>query len=142
MLRQDFLSKIIEQIVQVIARALKMDHEQEAEKFLENFDQILLTYYKINQKDLTQLTETNQERDAFLLDEKLRNFQLQLFVKAGLAYFQKNEILQAKNCLSVIERIQQEQITVFEFPSQGQIEIQQWIKELQLKIDKTNSTNT
>lgn len=141
MLKQGFISKIIEQIVQSIARMLTMDHEKEAEKFLHDFDETLQTYYKTKIQDLESLTQINPEKDVFLLDDKLRNMQLHLFGKAAWAFYHQDEMESAKTCLKIIERIQAEESAVFEFPSQKMLETQAWIDDLHSKLAQNSTTN-
>ena len=50
MLKQDFLSKIIEQIVESIARILKIDHEKETEKFLNQMDNFFKPIFRFHPK--------------------------------------------------------------------------------------------
>src|SRR5690606_40143474 len=101
MLRRDFISKIIEQMVNAVARLLKTDIEEEQEKFLEDFNEFLRIYFQFPDENLAQLLEENEERDAFLLDEKLKNQLLHLFANAGLVYVNANlnQIEKAKTSL-------------------------------------------
>lgn len=117
MLRRDFISKIIEQMVNAVARLLKTDYEKETEKFLDEFDTLLDTYYRLSDEELELLLEADEERDAMLLDEKLKNLQLQLFIQAGQAFLKKEERRKAENCLKIIERIQLKHSDVYEFPT-------------------------
>ncbi len=130
MLRRDFISKIIEQMVNAIARLIKIDIEKDQEKFLENFDELLDTYYQISDNELEALLEKHDERDAMLLDEKLKNLQLRLFINAGRVFVQQNQIEKAKTCLKIIERIQTRHSDVFEFPSEESLKIGEEIEEL------------
>jgi len=123
MLRRDFISKIIEQMVSAVARLLKIDIEKEQEKFLKNFDEMLDTYYQISDEELEKLLASHDERDAMLLDEKLKNLQLRLFINAGLVFIGQNQIEKAKTCLKIIERIQAKHSDVFEFPSEESLKI-------------------
>lgn len=118
MLRRDFISKIIEQMVNAVARLIKIDIENDQEKFLENFEEFLSTYFKISDAELEKLWEENEERDAFLLDEKLKNQLMLLFVHGGLVYVNSNELDKAKSCLKIIERIQNQHSDIYEFPSE------------------------
>ena len=134
MLRRDFISKIIEQMVNAVARLLKTDIEEEQEKFLEDFNELLKTYFKFSNDDLEKLLEENEERDALLLDEKLKNQLLHLFANAGLVYVNVNlnQIEKAKTSLKIIERIQNQHSDLFEFPSEES-------EKLEMKIEKLKS---
>ncbi|MBA5628852.1 hypothetical protein [Moheibacter lacus] len=118
MLRRDFISKIIEQMVNAVARLIKIDIENDQEKFLENFEEFLSTYFQISDKNLTKLLEENEERDAFLLDEKLKNQLMLLFVQAGIVFQKSNQTEKAKSCVKIIERIQNQHSDIYEFPSE------------------------
>ena len=130
MLRRDFISKIIEQMVNAVARLLQVDIEKEQEKFLENFDELLDTYYRISNEELEKLLENHDERDAMLLDEKLKNLQLRLFTSAGLVFVEKNQSEKARTCLKIIERMQERHSDVFEFPNEESLKIEEEIFKL------------
>jgi len=134
MLRRDFISKIIEQMVNALARLLKIDIEKEQEKFLENFDELLDTYYLISDEELEKLLESNEERDAILLDEKLKNLQLRLFINAGLVFVRINQTEKAKICVKIIERIQAKHSDVFEFPSEESLKIEEEFERLNAQL--------
>lgn len=130
MLRRDFISKIIEQMVNAIARMIQIDIEKEQEKFLENFDKLLDTYFQISSDELEKLLENHDERDAMLLDEKLKNLQLRLFTNAGLVFFKKKQFEKAKICFKIIERVRAEHSDVFEFPNEESVKIEDGIFKL------------
>ena len=132
MLRRDFISKIIEQMVNAVARLLKTDIENEQEKFLEDFNEFLRIYFQFPDENLAQLLEENEERDAFLLDEKLKNQLLHLFANAGLVYVNVNlnQIEKAKTSLKIIERIQNQHSDLFEFPSEESEKLKMKINQL------------
>lgn len=134
MLRKDFISKIIEQMLNAIARLMKIDNEKETEKFLGVFDEILKTYYDLHSDEMDNLLLPDEKRDAMLLDEKLKNFQLRMFVQAGFAYLKTDDLKQAKNCLSIIERIQHEHSDVFEFPTEEHKKLKEDIEKLREKL--------
>lgn len=134
MLRRDFISKIIEQMLNAIARLMKIDNEKETEKFLGVFDEILKTYYDLHPDEMDNLLLPDEKRDAILLDEKLKNFQLRMFVQAGFAYLKTENSMQAKKCLSIIERIQDENSDVFEFPTEEHKRLIEDIEELKGKL--------
>ena len=129
MLRRDFISKIIEQMVNAVARLLKTDIEKEQEKFLEDFNEFLKIYFQFPDENLAQLLEENEERDALLLDEKLKTQLLHLFANAGLVYVNSIEFEKAKISLKIIERIQNQHSDLFEFPNEES-------EKLKMKIEK------
>lgn len=134
MLRRDFISKIIEQFVNAISRMLKLDYRKENKKFLENFDESLHTYFKISSEDLDKLLEENEDRDVFLLDEKLRNQLLSLFIRAGLALLHSHEKSKAEKCLEIVKRIQKQHSTLYEFPSEESLRIEKEWNQLRNEI--------
>lgn len=134
MLRQDFISKIIEQLFTAIAKLLNIDVEKETEMYLASFEELLKTYFKIHSESLSKLLEEDEERDAFLLDEKLRTTQLTMFCEAGLGYLKIGESEKAQNCLHIIERIQTQQPEIFEFPSSESAKLEAEIESLQTKL--------
>lgn len=136
MIRNDFILKLIEQFVQAIARMIKIDYEKETEKFLVVFNELLKSYFKISADDLDELMEPDEYRDEILLDEKMKNAQLQLFTHAGLAYLIQSETGKAAQCLEIIERIQSSNTALFEFPNQEQQELNQKIEELKLGLSR------
>ncbi len=135
MLRRDFISKIIEQMVNAIARLLKIDFEKNTEKFLDEFDVLLDTYFQISDEELEKLWDENEERDALLLDEKLKNQMIHLFVNAGLAFQKTQQEEKAKKCLKIIERIQNQHSNLYEFPSAESLKVQEKIETLTKKIN-------
>lgn len=134
MLRRDFISKIIEEFVNAISRMLKLDYRKEKKKFLENFDESLHTYFKISSEDLDKLLEENEDRDVFLLDEKLRNQLLSLFIRAGLALLYSHEKSKAEKCLEIVKRIQKQHSTLYEFPSEESLRIEKEWNQLRNEI--------
>lgn len=117
MLRRDFISKIIEQMVNAVARLLELNGKEEPQKFLNQFDELLPTYFGLNSDELNKLLEPNDERDALLLDEKLKNYQIRMLLNAGFAFVETNQSEKSRLCTQIIERIQQQHSNVFEFPT-------------------------
>lgn len=130
MLRRDFISKIIEQMVNAIARLLELNIQEEPQKFMNGFDELMQTYFSLNSDELNQLLEPNNERDALLLDEKLKNYQIRMFINAGFTFLQTKQSDKAKMCIQIIERIQQQHSNVFEFPSSESSKINQDLMNL------------
>lgn len=130
MLRRDFISKIIEQMVNAIARLIKIDIEKEQEKFLEDFDEFLHTYFQLSDADLALLTEENEVRDGLLLNENLKDQLIHLFVNAGLVFQNNHQTEKAKNCLKIIERIQNQHDHIFEFPNEESQKLEEKLKVL------------
>ena len=128
MLRRDFISKIIEQMVNSIARLLKKEIEQE--DFKKGFEEFLSTYFQLSSGELEKLVEENKERDAFLLDEKLKNQLIHLFVQAGFVFQKSNQTEKAKTCVKVIERIQNQHSDIFEFPNEESEKLGEKMEEL------------
>lgn len=130
MLRRDFISKIIEQMVNAVARLLELNVKEEPQKFLIQFDELLQTYFSLNSNEIKLLLAENGERDALLLDEKLKNYQIRMFINAGFAFIDIKQSDKVKVCIQIIERIQQQHSNVFEFPTAETSKIEQEIKSL------------
>lgn len=130
MLRKDFISKIIEQMVNAVARLLELNVKEEPQKFLIQFDELMQTYFSLNSNEIKLLLEENGERDALLLDEKLKNYQIRMFINAGFAFIETKQSDKVKVCIQIIERIQQQHSNVFEFPTAETSKIEQEIKSL------------
>jgi hypothetical protein len=135
MLRQDFISKIIEQLFTSIAKLMNIDVEKETEVFLATFEELLQTYFKISSDRLGELLKTDEERDAFLFDDKVRTTQLLMFSQAGLAYLKIGEMAKAKDCWNVIERVQNQHSQLYEFPNPDQLKLEESIKNLKTKLE-------
>jgi len=136
MLRRDFVSKIIEQMVNAVARLLELNIE-EPQKFADEFDELLQIYFRLKAEDLGLLLEKNEERDALLLDEKLKNYQIKLFIQAGFTFVYAQELPKAKLCVGIIRRIQQQHSHVFEFPSIENSKLNQELIELEALISES-----
>lgn len=134
MIRQDFIAKIIEQMVTVIARMLKINQEKETQLFLDSFEEFLRTYYKISIDQLGELIKLDSSRDAILFDEKIKNLQLILFLDAAWVFSEKDEKEKALNCLQVVERIQNQNSHVFEFPSAETLQRSEKITKIKHKL--------
>ena len=130
MLRRDFISKIIEQMVNAIARLIKIDIEKEQEQFLEDFDEFLHTYFQLSDADLALLTEENEGRDGLLLNENLKDQLIHLFVNAGLVFQGNQQSEKAKNCLKIIQRIKNQHGHIFEFPTEETQKLEEKLKVL------------
>lgn len=136
MLRRDFISKVIEQMLNVIARMLKLNVKEEPQKFLDDFEELLQTYFKLKKEELSLLLEDDKERDSLLLDEKLKNYQIKLFIQAGFAFMYINESGKAKFCVEIIRRIQHQHRHLFEFPSEENSKLNQDLVELKNLISE------
>lgn len=130
MLRRDFISKIIEQMVNAVARLLELNGKEEPQKFFNQFDELMQTYFKLNAEKLNLLLENEEERDALLLDEKLKNYQIRMFLNAGFAFVETKDLSKAQICVQIIERIQQQHSNVFEFPTAESSKINSDLSEL------------
>ena len=105
---------------------------------MENFDESLHTYFKISSEDLDKLLEENEDRDVFLLDEKLRNQLLSLFIRAGLALLYSHEKSKAEKCLEIVKRIQKQHSTLYEFPSEESLRIEEEWNQLRDEIKQSS----
>lgn len=117
MLRRDFVSKIIEQMVNAIQHLQQIDSEKETEKYLDNFNEYLKTYFEISETDIEDLIAPDEEQSLFLYDEKIKNKQIALFLKSAFIYLDLGEKKKAEDCHHIILNIQQKHADIFEFPT-------------------------
>ena len=72
MIKQDFISKYIQELNKTLARIISLEIGNADEGFLIIFNQMLQSYYKIDDNNLSTLLEENEERDQFLLADELK----------------------------------------------------------------------
>lgn len=130
MLKRNFTSLMVEQMVNAVSRLFETDYEKETQKYLELFDEFLLTYYKIPNGQLEKLLEKEEEREELFTDEKLKNFQLKLFTEAGFAYLKQGKPEKMQTCLTLIDRIQSLHKEMYEFPHSETENLQEEIERL------------
>ena len=117
---------------------MNIDVEKETEMYLASFEELLKTYFKIKSDSLSKLLEEDEERDAFLLDEKVRTTLLLVFAQAGIGFHKMNEMEKASNCLKIIQRIQQQHAQIFEFPNSESLKLQVEIEKLTSLLNNVN----
>lgn len=118
MIRLDFLSKYIEELGKNLARLIAYEINIEDENFLFHFNEMLRSYYRINDNDLSNLLIADEERDRFLLSDELKKKNIRTYLKAAKIYYSKGQNEKALYCFQIAERIQGVQSGIFQFPTE------------------------
>ena len=118
MIKQDFISKYIQELNKTLARIISLEIGNSDEGFLIMFNQMLQSYYKIDDNQLLVLLEENQERDQFLLADELKKKNQLTFMKAIRVYTSNQSIDKAKAAFEVLKRIEAFQSGIFQFPTE------------------------
>lgn len=118
MIKQDFISKYIQELNKKLARIISLEVGNADEGFLIIFNQMLQSYYKIDDNSLSTLLETNEERDQFLLADELKKKNILTFMKAIRIYLIREDITKAKASFEVLTRIESINSGIFQFPTE------------------------
>lgn len=116
MIKQDFISKYIQELNKTLARIIEIGDADEG--FLIIFNQMLQSYYKIDDNQLSILLEENQERDQFLLADELKKKNILTFMKAIRIYLNRDDNDRAKASYEVLKRIENTNSGIFQFPTE------------------------
>ena len=79
-----------------MARIISLEVGNADEGFLIIFNQMLQSYYKIDDNNLSTLLEENEERDQFLLADELKKKNILTFMKAIRIYLNREDAEKAK----------------------------------------------
>ena len=134
MIKQDFISKYIQELSKTLARIIALEVGNSDERFLIIFNQMLQSYYKIDDNQLAILLEENQERDQFLLADELKKKNLLTFIKAIKVYLTNQSTDKALACYEVLKRIESINSGIFQFPTQEDQIIAEQRKIIEQKI--------
>lgn len=118
MIKQDFISKYIQELAKTLAKILSLELGNADDGFLIIFNQMLQSYYKIDDNHLEILLEEDQERDQFLLSDELKKKNLLTFMKAIRVYLNQGNTEKAKASYSVLKRIENINTGIFQFPTE------------------------
>ena len=118
MIKQDFISKYIQELNKKLARIISLEVGNADEGFLIIFNQMLQSYYKIDDNSLSTLLETNEERDQFLLADELKKKNILTFMKAIRIYLNREDTTKAKASFEVLTRIESINSGIFQFPTE------------------------
>ena len=99
MIKQDFISKYIQELNKTLARIISLEIGNADEGFLIIFNQMLQSYYKIDDNNLSTLLQANEERDQFLLADELKKKNILTFMKAIRIYLYREDVAKAKDIL-------------------------------------------
>ncbi|MGV0995396.1 hypothetical protein [Empedobacter falsenii] len=118
MIKQDFISKYIQELNKTLARIISLEIGNADEGFLIIFNQMLQSYYKIDDNNLSTLLEENEERDQFLLADELKKKNILTFMKAIRIYLNREDAVKAKASYEVLKRIESINSGIFQFPTE------------------------
>ena len=118
MIKQDFISKYIQELNKTLARIISLEIGNADEGFLIIFNQMLQSYYKIDDNNLSTLLEANEERDQFLLADELKKKNILTFMKAIRIYLNREDFTKAKASYEVLKRIESINSGIFQFPTE------------------------
>ena len=118
MIKQDFISKYIQELNKTLARIISLEIGNADEGFLIIFNQMLQSYYKIDDNNLSTLLQANEERDQFLLADELKKKNILTFMKAIRIYLNREDVAKAKASYDVLKRIESINSGIFQFPTE------------------------
>ena len=118
MIKQDFISKYIQELNKTLARIISLEIGNADEGFLIIFNQMLQSYYKIDDNNLSTLLQANEERDQFLLADELKKKNILTFMKAIRIYLYREDVAKAKASYEVLKRIESINSGIFQFPTE------------------------
>ena len=118
MIKQDFISKYIQELAKTLARIIALEVGNSDEGFLIIFNQMLQSYYKIDDNHLNILLQEDQSRDQFLLADELKKKNQLTFMKAIRIYLNNDSLNKAKAAYEVLKRIESNQSGIFQFPTE------------------------
>ncbi len=134
MIKQDFISKYIQELNKTLARIISLEIGNSDDGFLIMFNQMLQSYYKIDDNNLSTLLEINEERDQFLLSDELKKKNILTFMKAIRVYINQNNSEKALTSYEVLKRIERLNSGIFQFPTEEDNLIAQERKVIEEKI--------
>ncbi|WP_353164682.1 hypothetical protein [Empedobacter brevis] len=134
MIKQDFISKYIQELNKTLARIISLEIGNSDDAFLIMFNQMLQSYYKIDDNNLSTLLEVNEERDQFLLSDELKKKNILTFMKAIRVYINQNNSEKALTSYEVLKRIESLNSGIFQFPTEEDNLIAQERKVIEEKI--------
>lgn len=135
MIKQDFISKYIQELNKTLARIISLEVGNADEGFLIIFNQMLQSYYKIDDNNLSTLLEENEERDQFLLADELKKKNILTFMKAIRIYLNREDVAKAKASYEVLKRIESINSGIFQFPTEEDNLIAQERKVVEEKMN-------
>ena len=118
MIKQDFISKYIQELNKTLARIISLEIGNADEGFLIIFNQMLQSYYKIDDNNLSTLLQENEELDQFLLADELKKKNILTFMKAIRIYLYREDVAKAKASYDVLKRIESINSGIFQFPTE------------------------
>lgn len=136
MIKQDFISKYIQELAKTLAKIMALEVGNSDEGFLIIFNQMLQSYYKIDDNQMLTLLNEDQQRDQFLLADELKKKNQLTFMKAIKVYISNGATDKAKAAYQVLQRIESVNSGIFQFPT---AEDQIIANERKVITEKTNA---
>ena len=118
MIKQDFISKYIQELNKTLARIISLEVGNSDDGFLIIFNQMLQSYYKVDDNNLAILLEEDEDRDQFLLADELKKKNILTFMKAIRVYLNQGNNDKAKASYAVLKRIESINSGIFQFPTE------------------------
>ena len=118
MIKQDFISKYIQELNKTLARIISLEVGNSDDGFLIIFNQMLQSYYKIDDNNLSTLLQENEELDQFLLADELKKKNILTCRKAIRIYLNREDVAKAKASYDVLKRIESINSGIFQFPTE------------------------
>ena len=118
MIRKDFISKYIEELGKSMARLIAYEIGDEDDNFIFHFNEMLRSYYRLDDSELATLLIENEERDQFLLSDELKKSSIRTYLKAARVFLTLNQTEKAVLSFKIVERIQSVNSGIFQFPTE------------------------
>lgn len=118
MIRKDFISKYIEELGKSMARLIAYQIGDEDDNFIFHFNEMLRSYYRLDDNELATLLIENEERDQYLLSDELKKTSIRTYLKAARIYFALGQTEKAVLSFKIVERIQSVNSGIFQFPTE------------------------
>lgn len=134
MIRKDFISKYIEELGKSMARLIAYEIGDEDDNFIFHFNEMLRSYYRLDDSELATLLIENEERDQFLLSDELKKSSIRTYLKAARVFLTIGQTDKAILSFKIVERIQNVNSGIFQFPTEEDQIIEKEFKEIREKI--------
>lgn len=118
MIRKDFISKYIEELGKSMARLIAYEIGDEDDNFIFHFNEMLRSYYRLDDNELATLLIADEDRDQFLLSDELKKASIRTYLKAARVYFTIGQTEKAVLSFKIVERIQNVNSGIFQFPTE------------------------
>ena len=101
-----------------MARLIAYEIGDEDDNFIFHFNEMLRSYYRLDDSELATLLIENEERDQFLLSDELKKSSIRTYLKAARVFLALNQTEKAVLSFKIVERIQSVNSGIFQFPTE------------------------